>query len=450
MIRNRKLKTEIMAEERYVAAIEISSSKIVAVVGKIRPDGQLDIIASEQEKGVESVRYGIIRNLEETSMRISRILNKLERKPVVSPRHITGLFVGLSGQSLRSIPTQVSINLPNDTEITDEILIRLRQQARSSAIDSSLEVVDAVPRSYTVGRIETTSPKGAVGNSISADYDLIVCRPEIKSNLIRTIQDKLGTSIKGIVVTALSTGHLILSAEEKRLGCMLVDMGGETTTVTIYKNGHLVYFATLPLGGRNITRDLTSLNLLEERAEEIKLTSGNAIPRESVSTINYNGVRDADVSNIIVARAEEIVINIVKQIKYAELKDSDLPGGIVVIGGASKLNGIIDLLVNKSGLNVRRGTLPQYVHLEDTKTSSNEIIEVASVLYAGATANETECLELPDRESVPVTGVPNGNDEPEPETKPEPRPHRNGIWSRFVDRVSGVFGGTEDDSDPLD
>lgn len=72
-------------------------------------------------------------------------------------------------------------------------------------------------------------------------------------------------------------------------------------------------------------------------------------------------------SNIIVARSEEIVVNILKQIQYAELKDSDLPGGIVVIGGASKLNGMLDLLSNKSSLNVRRGTLPQYIILEDTK-----------------------------------------------------------------------------------
>ncbi len=186
-----------MTEDRYVAAIEISSSKIVAVVGKVRPDGQLCIIASEQEKGVESVRYGVIRNPEETSMRISRILSLLERKPAVAPRRITGLFVGLSGLSLRSIPTRVSINLPDDTEITDDILSRLLQQARSTAIDSSLEVMDAVPRSYTVGRLETTSPKGAVGDSISAEYDLVVCRPEIKHLLIRTVQDKLGKSIKG-------------------------------------------------------------------------------------------------------------------------------------------------------------------------------------------------------------------------------------------------------------
>ncbi len=256
-----------MTEDRYVAAIEISSSKIVAVVGKIRPDGQLCIIASEQEKGGGK---RALRGYPESRRDIHENIADIKSagtQTCCGAKTDNRSVRGLSGLSLRSIPTRVSINLPDDTEITDDILSRLLQQARSTAIDSSLEVMDAVPRSYTVGRLETTSPKGAVGDSISAEYDLVVCRPEIKHLLIRTVQDKLGKSIKGIVVTALASGQLILTAEEKRLGCMLVDMGGETTTVTIYKNGHLLYFATLPLGGRNITRDLTSLNILEERAE---------------------------------------------------------------------------------------------------------------------------------------------------------------------------------------
>ena len=166
----------------------------------------------------------------------------------------------------------MEINLPDDTEINDDILRRLRDQALSTAIDSSLEVVDAIPRVYMVGKSETRSPKGAIGNKIHATFDLIVCRPELRRNLQRTISDKLDININGFVVTALSTAQVLLTSEEKRLGCMLVDMGAETTTVSIYKDGSLRYFATLPMGGRNITRDITSLSLLEERAEDIKIT----------------------------------------------------------------------------------------------------------------------------------------------------------------------------------
>ena len=140
-----------MNEDRYVAAIEISSSKIIAVVGKIRPSRELDIIACEQEKGVESVRYGVIQNLEETSLRLQRVIDKLQHRPGVTPRIIKSVFVGLSGRSLRTISTTVSRNLPEETEITDEILASLRADALSTAIDSSLEVIDAIPRTFTVG-----------------------------------------------------------------------------------------------------------------------------------------------------------------------------------------------------------------------------------------------------------------------------------------------------------
>lgn len=440
-----------MNDERYVAAIEISSSKIVAAVGKMHSDGRLDVIASDYERGVDSVRYGIIQNLDETSMRINRVIDRLQLKPAVAPRVITGLYVGMSGRSLRSISTEVEINLPDDTEITDEILERLRQQALSSAIDSSLEVIDAIPRIFTVGMVETPSPKGAVGNRIRATYDLIVCRPELRRKLQRTLPEKINMPICGYVVTALSTAQVILTSDEKRLGCMLVDMGAETTTVSIYKDGYLRYFVTLPLGGRNITRDVTGLSLLEERAEEIKLTAGNAMHRDSVSSTNINGVKMSDVANYIVARSEEIVANIVEQFKYAGFKDTDLPAGIICIGGGSKLNGILDLLSQQADLPVRRGELPEYIRVEDPRAPISDILQVTSVLYSGASGSDTECLELPGTNDLPINGE--GND-PEIEETENIQPQKEGkagIWGKLGDRIAKIFANPEeDDSDLLE
>lgn len=442
-----------MNDDRYVAAIEISSSKIVAAIGKMHPDGRLDIIATEQEKGVESVRYGIIQNLEETSMRINRVLDRLERKPAVAPRVVSGLYVGLSGRSLRSIPTEVEINLPEETEINDDILHRLREQALSTAIDSSLEVVDAIPRIYMVGKSPTRSPKGAIGNKIRATFDLVVCRPELRRNLQRTISDKVDIPICGFVITALATAQVVLTSEEKRLGCMLVDMGAETTTVSIYKDGYLRYYATLPLGGRNITRDITSLNVLEERAEEIKFTLGNAMARDTSSALNMNGLKMSDVSNLIVARAEEIVANIVEQFNYAGLKDTDLPAGVICIGGGTKLNGMIDLLEKQTDLQVRRGQLPGYISVEDTKAPVSDILQVASVLYSGASASDHVCLEMPGRQELPVTGEGNPEEAEQPETTPprKKKSSRPSFLTNLADKISGIFsGGDEDDSDLLE
>lgn len=444
-----------MMEERYIAAIEISSSKIIGTVGRTNGDGALEVLALEQERAVEVVRHGVIQNLEDASMRINTIIDRLEHRNSVMPRKITGVFVGLSGRSVRSIPVEASLHLEEGTEITEEIVERLRKQALSSAIDSSLEVIDAVPRTFRIGKRETTSPKGNVGDSISATFDLIVCRPELKRNITRVLPDKLNIRIEGFVVTALATGQLIPTNEEKRLGCMLVDMGAETTTVTIYKNGSLRYFATLPLGGRNITRDVESLGIVEERAEDIKITSGNAVMQESASTININGVKLSEVANLIVARSEEIVANIVEQIAYAGFKESDLPGGIICIGGGIYLNGMTDLLEAQSSLPVRRGHLPDYIQVSDTKAKSMMMTEVVSVLYAGATLTDHVCLEMPESKGLPATGEA-PDDEIEEDERKESRRKKEGrertfrLVEKFKKFTSGMFVGGPDDSDPID
>lgn len=438
-----------MNEERYIAAVEISSSKIIATVARTRGNGQLDVLAVEQVKAVECVRYGIIQNLEETSMRLSRILQRLEQHPAIAPRKISGLYVGISGRSLHSITTEVSLSLPDETEITDEIIKRLKDQALTKAIDNTLEVVDAVPRMYRIGKQETMSPKGVIGNNIRATFELIVCRPELIKNLTRTIPDKLGIKIEGIFVTALSTGHLILSADEKRLGCMLVDMGAETTTVSIYRNGTLCYFATLPMGGRNITRDLTSLNLLEERAEELKISSGNAMANPIAANINIEGIRTVDVNNLIVARSEEIVANIIEQIEYLGIKESDLPGGIVCIGGASSLNGIMELLAQQSNLPAQLGKLPPYVRISDSKAGTQTSLEVISIAYSGATLGTADCLVTPQAEQLPESGNELPEELPEPTPKKEKKSN-SGWFNRLQEKAVRFFNAPPDNDDLYD
>lgn len=452
-----------MNQDRYVAALEISSSKIIGVVGRYNGDGQLTIEVSEEEEIKDIVRYGMIQNLEETALRVSRIVDKLQRRPSIAPREIDSVFIGLSGRSLHSIETSVSLDLPEETEIDANIVERLRNDALQSVAHHGMEIIDAVPRIYKVNNDSTASPVGSMGTSVSVTYDVIVCRPELKRNLQRTIEDKCGLKVEGFVISSLATAHLILTGEEKRLGCMLVDMGAETTSVSIYHKGSLCYFATLPLGGRNITRDLTTLSLLEERAEEIKVTSGNAIARENPSTLNLGGVRLSDVSNYIVARAEEIVANIVEQISYAGLKEKDLPGGIICIGGASKLNGMNELLARQSGLNVRTGRLPEYIHMTSPSIPALEEIEVDCVLYEGASQSESECLSIHQREDVPATGVsdtttlPKGgsNTDGKGEDVGKPQKAGNPKFRRLIDkmhtRISHIFAPPQDsDSDLLE
>lgn len=429
-----------MAKEKYIAALEISSSKVIGAVGIAGKSGQLEILAIEQEKSTDSVRYGQIQNIEETYNLSNYVLERLERRPDIAPREITGVYVGLSGRSLRSIPVDVSLSLPDDTDISEAIVDRLKTKALDADIDSSLEIVDAVPRIFKVGKTETHRPIGMMGNSISATYDLIVARPVIQSNLKRVIKDRLGLDLKGIVVTPLATSAIALSEQEKKLGCMLVDIGAETTSVTIYTRGNLVYYATLPLGGRNVTRDLMSLNELEEKAEEFKLNFGNAITPQVSSQEKIGRHRMSQISDLVVARSEEIVANIVEQVRYAGLTEKDIPEGIVLCGGGARLNGMVDLVVKFSGMKVRVASLPPSVRITDPNGHGLESLELAAIMYAGSEKSDDDCLEIPatpqpeeQREFSERTN------EEEEEPVVTPKPPKRGFFTKLGSTIGRMF-----------
>ena len=434
-----------MKEETYVAALEISSSKILGAVGKMMDDGTLRVVAIAEEESKDAVRYGIIQNPEEVALRVGRLVERLNASPAVAPRKIKGVFVGLAGRSMHSVPSKVELIFPEEMEITEEMLKRLRADAKTVLLDSNVEIIETVPRSYQVDGLETSSPKGAVGKTISAVYDLIVGRTELRRNIGRALPERIGLHVYGYIVVPLATAEVILSDEEKRLGCMLVDFGAETTTVSIYRKGALAYYATLPLGGHNITRDITTLSILEETAEEIKCESGKAISRETPSTLNLNGIKLSDVSNLVVARAEEIVANVIQQITYAGLKEKDLPAGIVCIGAGSNLNGILDLISNQSGLNARQGHLPAYIQAMEPRAKRIDAIEIASILYAGAKSGNVECLELPVREENQPEEIPEA---------PQPEPDRSNrvgnFFNKFTSKLSNIFAPPSDDESELD
>ncbi len=438
-----------MNHERYIAALEISSSKILGAVARVAQSGQLEIVAAEQEKTTEGVRYGVIRNLEDTAMRVAQVIEKLERNVVLGGRKITGVFIGMSGRSLRSVSKEITLQLPPETEITEDILTRLHDQARRSPVDSSLEVVDAIPRTFIVDGTEMRKPKGNLASSISATYDLIVCRPELRRNIERTIAEKLGLRIDGIVVTAMAASSLVLTDEDRRPGCMLVDFGAETTTTSIYKDGHLRYFATIPMGSRHITRDLTTLDtpLLEERAEDIKTTSGNAMPSEGERSLNIHGLENDKINAVIVARAEEIAANILEQPTYAGLSISELPSGMICMGGGFKLNNMTQVVGRE--MRARSAQLPPTVRVETARVPSVDLIGVAAVLEAAAMETDKECLEMPGRPGLPENGEAPEQEFIEEEVEATRNKKKDGIGKKMGRWFRDMFapGDEDDDSD---
>lgn len=448
-----------MNEDRYIAAIEIGSSKVSGAVGRVRASapGHLEVLAIETEHATESVSHGLIQNIEYVGNKVSSIVNSLERhlngdRQKCKVKHI---FTGLSGRSLRNVRIEISRQLPEDTEISESLLDNLENDALNYNIDASLEVIDAVPRSFLVNKNETRNPVGICGNSITARYNLIVCRPILRRHLMRAVRGKAGLGIAKEVVTPVALANLVLSSEEKRLGCMLVDMGAETITVSLYKDNTLQYLAVLPMGSRNITTDITSLNVLEDSAEEMKMRTGSAMSSDNQSTLNLSGVRLSDVVNLVAARSEELVANIIEQINYAGFSDKQLPGGIVMAGGGFNLNRLPELLRERSGLSVRSASLPSNVSIEDSRASAYDNLQLIAIMADGMKASASQCIEQVQVDDMPADGsyVPEkgkrditDNKKPVGDRRKKPGKVWNAL-SRFGSGVANIFVARDDDDD---
>jgi cell division protein FtsA len=232
---------------------------------------------------------------------------------------------------------------------------------------------------------------------------VLSCAPQLKRMLRRVITERLGLTINGYITRPLAEAAMVLTDDERRLGCMLVDFGAETTTTVIYRNGAPIYVATIPIGSRNITIDLTALNYIEERAEEIKKVSGNALAQDNTRSRNtIDGIDYTDVNNYVHARADEIAANIIAQLGYAEVRDTELPGGIIIVGGGSRLRGFNELLADQSKLKVRQGSPTAAVRISDGTIDRTEMVDVISILVAAAQREEQPCLTPPATTTAPT------------------------------------------------
>lgn len=379
--------------ERYIVALEIGSSKIRGAVAVADEAGMVDVIAVEEEKLIDSVRYGCIQNVD-VSNAISRVCERLESYPRLKDATITGAYVGIGGKSLSSKIVEVSTTLPAEMEITAQLVADLKNKAEGLIADTR-DVVDVVPVRFTVDNKTQNNPVGSYGQQLGARMATVSCMPQIKRMLRRVLNERLDIDINGYIVRPLAEAAMAMTDDERRLGCMFVDFGAETTTVAIYKNGAPVYLATIPIGSRNITIDLTSLNYIEERAEEIKRISGNAMPQEGIRKPGADGIDYSEVNNYVHARAAEIIQNIVAQIEYAGLKAADLPGGIVIVGGGARLRGFNDLLGKQSKMKVRMGSVQGPVRISDGAIHPAETLDVISLLLAASKLPDTVCVEFP-------------------------------------------------------
>ena len=360
-----------MERREFIVAIDLGTSKIAAVAGVKDALGFITVLAVEQEASNGCIRRGVVYNVDETAVKIKKIISKLENK---LPNKIAKAYVGLSGQSLQAIDHSVSLHFETETTITEDIISQLYQDAKKFQPEL-LDLLDAVYPRYEVDGKSEQNPSGVMGTDIVAHYKIIVARPSIKRKIILAAE-KAGLSLAGYFVTPLAVGNFLLTDTEKDLGCALIDFGAGTTTLSVYKGGNLRHLVVFPIGGNSITKDICNLNIIESEAEQVKIRYGRlgtVDAEEQDVAISTSGdaygaqqIKVFDLNVVIEAREEEIIENIINQIELSE-SSRNLGAGIVLTGGAVALKGLAEKIRTKVNCEVRHsspkriqalGTLP--------------------------------------------------------------------------------------------
>lgn len=331
-----------LSEKDFIVAIELGSSKITGVAGR-KKDGTMQILAYAEEKTTACIKRGMVYNIEKTYQSINNIISKLE---AVLKTKIARTYVGIGGQSLRSYKNVVKRNLLMQTFITNETIDSIRQESYEIPY-SDYEVLENYPQEYIVDQNVVAEPVGVMGTNIEGEYIDIIAKQSLRAN-VNTCFDNLNVDIVEELLAPCQLADNVLTDSEKRSGCVLVDLGADTTTVVVYKNNICRYLVTIPLGSSNINKDFASIQIEGAEAEEIKKQFGDACGQNVVSADDVEGQtyttsdgRHIDVSlikRIIVSRVTEIIANVNNQIQNSNYSGKLLAGIVLTGGGANMKN----------------------------------------------------------------------------------------------------------------
>ena len=342
------------AEKNIIIAVELASTAISAIAGKREPDGSMQVLAFAQEESPNTIRKGIIDNIDKTTQALTRVVSKLGDKLGV---RVNSVNIGLGGQSLRSVHNRVLLQFDGLELLSHKTIDKMRD-TNSGVVYPNAEIKEVVPQEFTIGSRSVVDPVGMQAEMLEANFINIVARPTLEENIRKCVR-AAGLEVQEVLISPLCEANALLTANEKRSGCALVDMGADTTKVSVYVNNILRHLCVIPLGGSNVTSDITSLKVEAEEAEELKKKYGTAFRSDSEDksgqkvTLSFDRTEDEEkLQEIVEARYEEIIANVWHHI--SAYKDKML-SGIVLTGGAARVPDLPQAFARQTGgeLNIR-------------------------------------------------------------------------------------------------
>ncbi len=397
-----------MEQDKYSVGLDIGTTKIVAIIGKENEYGKIEILGIGRSKSL-GVHRGVVNNITQT---IQSIQQAVEEAEINSGLKIGSVVVGIAGQHIRSLQHSDYITRADAEEVINEDdLDRLCNQVYKLVMLPGEEIIHVLPQEYKVdGQAEIKEPIGMYGGRLEANFHVVVGQVSSIKNVGRCIKSA-GLDLGKITLEPLASSDAVLSQEEKEAGVALIDIGGGTTDLAIFKDGIIRHTAVIPFGGGVITEDIKEgCSIIEKQAELLKIKFGSAWPGENKDNeiVSIPGLRGREPKEITLKNLSKIiharVVEIIEQV-YVEIKNygheeqkKKLIAGIVLTGGGSQLNHLKQLVEYITGMDTRIGYPNEHLAGDTDEAVASPLYATAVGLLMNAVKNDGKEIHIDEDE----------------------------------------------------
>ncbi len=354
-----------ISDKKMIVGLDIGTSKVVAIVCEVSAGGEIEIIGlgSHASKGLKK---GVVVNIESTVTSIQRAIEEAE---LMAGRQIQSVYAGIAGSHIKSLNSHGIVAI-KDKEVTVNDVARVIDAARAVAIPADQRILHVIPQEFIVDNQDgIREPVGMSGVRLEAKVHMVTGAVSAAQNIIKCIK-RCGLEVDDIILEQLASSYSVLTDDEKELGACLVDIGGGTTDIAVFTSGAIRHTAVIPIAGDQVTSDIAvALRTPTQHAEEIKIQYGCSLtqmasPDESIEVPSVGDrhprrLARQTLAEVIEPRYEELFNLVQAELRRSGMEDL-ITAGIILTGGSSKMEGVVELAEEVFHIPVRLGC-PQHV-----------------------------------------------------------------------------------------
>lgn len=375
------------SDNKMIVGLDIGTSKVVAIVGAITPEGQLEIVGIGSHRS-NGLKKGVVVNIESTVLSIQRAIEEAE---LMAGCQIHSVYAGIAGSHIRSLNSHGIVAI-RDREVFAQDLERVIDAAQAVAIPADQKILHILPQEFLIDDQDgVKEPLGMSGVRLEAKVHLVTCAVNAAQNIEKCIR-RCGLEVEDIILEQLASSYSVLTDDEKELGVCVVDIGGGTTDIAIFKDGAIRHTGVIPIAGDQVTNDIAmALRTPTPNAEEIKIKYACALakltsPDETIKVPSVGDRQPRDLSRQALAEVVEPRYDELFTLIQAELRRSGyedlIAAGIVLTGGTSKMEGVIELAEEIFHMPVRLGAPQNIRGLSDIVNNPIYSTGVGLLIYA--------------------------------------------------------------------